>query len=246
MHIIGADAGNGVRLITVHIDQALEAIFLTAVKQPVDGALLVNFAVVGVEIVQEVVADDLFRLPLAAQCVCNKAQIILQRAITVYHPHKLHKAAHHVIFKVFVVTDGNNTVCIRLIDIVFAIIPCTACVGKAIIGGRVAAKHTAHSVGDKGAHIPAKVRFAHSHIFIFHFWGQFVLQAVNINKNAVQFFLVGFQLLKAFFTFASPNVIALSKVNVANIHHVGVFGNGLDKGVAGKVPRGFKGIPISF
>ena len=24
--------------------------------------------------------------------------------------------------------------------------------------------------------------------------------------------------------------------SVANIHHVGVFGNGLDKGVAGKVP----------
>ena len=91
MHIIGTDARNGIRLVAVQVNQALEAIFLTAVKQPVDGALLVNLAVVGIEIVQEVVADDLFRLPLAAQCVCNKAQIIFQRAVTVYHPHKLHK-----------------------------------------------------------------------------------------------------------------------------------------------------------
>ena len=246
MDIISTDTCNGIRLVAVQVNQALEAIFLTAVKQPVDGPLLVNFAVVGIEIVQEVVADDLLRLSFAAQCVCNKAQIIFQRAVTVYHPHKLHKAAHHVIFKVFVVTDGNNTVCIRLIDIVFAIIPCTACIRKTIIGGRVAAKHTAHSVGDKGAHIPAKVRFAHGHILIFYFRGQFILQAVNVNKNTVQFFFICFQLGKAFFTFASPNIIALSKVNVANIHHVGVFGNSLNKWVAGKVPRGFKGIPISF
>ena len=70
VNIIGTDARNGIRLVAVQVNQALEANFLTAVKQPVDGALLVNFAVVGVEIVQEVVADDLFRLPLAAQCVC--------------------------------------------------------------------------------------------------------------------------------------------------------------------------------
>ena len=78
MDIIGTDARNGVRLVAVQVNQALEAIFLTAVKQPVDGPLLVNFAVVGIEIVQEVVADDLFRLSFAAQCVCNKAQIIFQ------------------------------------------------------------------------------------------------------------------------------------------------------------------------
>lgn len=89
--IIGTDACNGIRLVAVQVDQALEAIFLTTVKQPVDGALLINLAVVGIEIVQEVVADDLLRLSFAAQCVCNKAQIIFQRAVTVYHPHKLHK-----------------------------------------------------------------------------------------------------------------------------------------------------------
>ena len=78
MHIIRTDTGDSVRLVAVQVNQALEAIFLPAVKQPVDGPLLVNLAVVGIEIVQEVVADDLFRLPLAAQCVCNKAQIIFQ------------------------------------------------------------------------------------------------------------------------------------------------------------------------
>lgn len=45
--IIGTDACNGIRLVAVQVNQALEAIFLTAVKQPVDGALLINLAVVG-------------------------------------------------------------------------------------------------------------------------------------------------------------------------------------------------------
>ena len=80
--IIGADARNGIRLVAVQVDQALEAIFLTAVKQPVDGALLINFAVVGIEIVQEVVADDLFRLAFAAKRLSDEQEIILQRAVT--------------------------------------------------------------------------------------------------------------------------------------------------------------------
>lgn len=49
VNIIGTDACNGIRLVAVQVDQALEAIFLTAVKQPVDGALLINLAVVGIE-----------------------------------------------------------------------------------------------------------------------------------------------------------------------------------------------------
>ena len=75
VNIIGTDARNGIRLVAVQVDQALEAIFLTAVKQPVDGPLLVNFAVVGIEIVQEVVADDLFRLTLAASAFAIKRRL---------------------------------------------------------------------------------------------------------------------------------------------------------------------------
>ena len=67
MHIIGTDTSNGVRLIAVHINQSLKTVLLAAVKQPVNRTFLVNFAVVGVEVIQEVVSDDLSRLTLAAQ-----------------------------------------------------------------------------------------------------------------------------------------------------------------------------------
>ena len=51
MYIVGADAGDGVRAVAVQVDQALEAVFLAGIEQPVNRALLVDFAVVGVEIV---------------------------------------------------------------------------------------------------------------------------------------------------------------------------------------------------
>lgn len=57
-HIVRADIGNGVRLIAVHIDERLEAALFAAVEQPIDGALLIDLQVVGVEVVQEVIAND--------------------------------------------------------------------------------------------------------------------------------------------------------------------------------------------
>lgn len=55
--IVGADAGDGIRLIAMHIDERLEAVFLAAVKEPVDGPLLVGLAVVGIEVIEEIAAD---------------------------------------------------------------------------------------------------------------------------------------------------------------------------------------------
>ena len=50
---------------------------------------------------------------------------------------------------------------------------------------RVAAKHTAHGIAEQALDVPLQVGFAYGHIFLFHFRGQFILQTVNINKNAV-------------------------------------------------------------
>ena len=53
----------------MHIDERLEAVLLAAVEQPVNRAFLINFAMVGVEAVQEVVPYNLTRRTFAAQSV---------------------------------------------------------------------------------------------------------------------------------------------------------------------------------
>ena len=56
------------------------AVLLAAVKQPVDGALLIDLAVAGKEILQEIVADDLTGgCPFVPQRFGDKVQIFLQR-----------------------------------------------------------------------------------------------------------------------------------------------------------------------
>ena len=49
----------------------------------------------------------------------------------------------------------------------------------------------------------------HGHVLICHIRRQFVLQAVNVNKNAVEFFFVLFELQKAVFAFLLPSSIFL-------------------------------------
>ena len=78
MDVVRADAGDGVRLVAVHVDQALEAVLLAAVEEPVDRSLLVDLQMVRIEIVEEVVSDDLAGRALAAQCVGDIFQILKQ------------------------------------------------------------------------------------------------------------------------------------------------------------------------
>lgn len=57
--IVVVDAAGGIGIPAVEVNQRLEAVFLAAVEHPVDGPLLVDFAVVRKEILQKLVADDL-------------------------------------------------------------------------------------------------------------------------------------------------------------------------------------------
>ena len=110
MHIIGTDTGNGVRLIAVHINQALEAVLLAAVKQPVYRAFLINLAVVGVEVIQEVIPNHILRLTLAAQCIGNEFQVFVQRILTIHYFYELHKTTDDVIFKILVIADIQSAI----------------------------------------------------------------------------------------------------------------------------------------
>ena len=99
MYIVGAQTGEKIALVTVHIAQRLEPVLLSAVKQPVDRALLIGFQMVSIEVIQEVAADHLAGRTLAAECVGNKLEVFFQRIIAVDLANKLHEASGNVIVK---------------------------------------------------------------------------------------------------------------------------------------------------
>ena len=182
------------------------------------------------EIVQEVVTDNLpAGAALIAKGFCDVIKVCFQRISTVHHLQPVAQARYDIIVQIFFIGDGDNIVGIReehfinhntLIAVcalqffsrnrsgavVQLICKCLqgirfTCKNQAILINRVAAKHTAHGIAEQALDIPLQIRLAHGHVFIFHFRGQLILQAVNINKNTVQLFLVGFQFVKTVITF---------------------------------------------
>ena len=227
MHIVGAQTGEKIALIAVHIAQRLETVLLAAVKEPVDRALLIGFQMVGIEVVQEVAADHLTGRTLTAERVGNKLEVFFQRIIAVDLADKLHKTPGNVIVKILIIADGDDIVAVRDDGFVLAGIPFTARIGKPVHIQRVPSEHTAHGIGDEGddlvahgadivaalhrfRHIVFTVKYAmHGHILVRHIRRQFVLQTVNVNKNAVEFFFVLFELLEALFALGLPSSIFL-------------------------------------
>ena len=110
VNVVGTHPGKKVALIAVHIDQSLEAILLAAVKEPVDRTLLIGFQVVGIEVIQEVAADDLTRRTLAVKRICDKLEVFFQRFLAVDGFDPLHKTSSNVIVKILVIADGDDIV----------------------------------------------------------------------------------------------------------------------------------------
>ena len=227
MHIVGAQTGEKIALIAVHIAQRLETVLFAAVKEPVDRTLLIGFQMVGIEVIQEVAADHLAGRTLAAERVGNKLEVFFQRIIAVDLADKLHEASGNVIVKILVIADGDDVVAVRDDGLVLAGIPVSARIGKSVHIQRVASKHTSHGIGDEGDNLIAhgadivaalhRLRYIvlavkhamHRHILVRHIWRQFVLQTVNVNENAVEFFFVLFELLEALFALGLPSSIFL-------------------------------------
>lgn len=74
MNVVRADAGDGVRLIVVHVDQALEVILLAAVEGPGDGPLLVDLQMVGIEVVQDINPSSFLGVPLPPKVPAKPAR----------------------------------------------------------------------------------------------------------------------------------------------------------------------------
>ena len=238
VHIVRADAGDGVRLVAVHVDQRLETVLLATVEQPVDGALLVNLQMIFVEVIQEVIPDDLAWGAFAAQRVRNEPQVFFQRVRAVDGLEPVDEHGHDVVGEILVIGDGQNAVLVRGVGDVLAGIPRAAGERQAGLVQRIAPHHAAHGVGNQAADVATEVCLAHGHVLVVHVGGQFVLQAVDVDENAVQLFLVGFQLGKAVGAGTLPVAPAVGK------EHVVLVDGGGDEGVALEVPGGFEGVPI--
>ena len=139
-------------------------------------------------------------------------------------------------------------------------VPVAAGVGKTGLIERIAAKDAAHSVGDQAADVTAKVCAADGDVLILDFRGQFVLQAVDVDEDAVEFFLVGFELGEAVIALTLPEHIAqfhragdFGALTMVVVRHDCADGGGIPqvmrpfyKRMLGKVPRGLEGVPVRF
>ena len=150
----------------------------------------------------------------------------------------------------------------RSLSFVFPIdfIKISTCKNKAGLIKRIAAKDAAHGVGDQAADVAGEVGAADGDVLILNFGGQLVLQAVDVDEDAVEFFLIGFELGKAVIALALPEHIAqlyragnFRALAVVVVRHGCADGRGIPqltrpfyKRMLGKVPRVFEGIPVGF
>ena len=213
--IVVVDAAGGVGIPAVEIDQRLEAVLFAAVEHPVDGALLVNLAMVCKEVLQEIIADD---FTAGVALVAHERKVFFQRRCAEYFLDEVYNTVHKVIFaEIFLIAQGNDIISHRLETRVFTGIPFAAGIGKTGPIQRVAAKDAADCVGEQAADVAAQIGFAHGDVLILDFGGQFVLQAVDVDEDAVEFFLVGFEFCKAVIALALPE-------HIAQFHRAGDFG----------------------
>ena len=214
VQVVDTQVADGIRRVAVQVNQCLEAVLLATVKQPVDRTLAgtgnrVNLAVILEEIVQEVIADDLpAGAALIAKGFCDVIKVCFQRISTIHHFQPVAQAGYNIIVQIFFISDGDNIVGIRNITLVFTAIPLAACISQSFHIQRVTAKHTAYGIAQQALDVPLQVSFAYRYILIFHFRGQLVLQTVNVDENAVQLFLISFQLFKTLLALALPQQIA--------------------------------------
>ena len=208
----------------MHVNKTLETVLLTAVEQPVDGALLIRLAVVLKEVLQKVAANHLARGSPAAKGLGNKREVLLEGLLAIHRAHKVDKVAHDVVVKVLVVGDGQHVIGIghkghmRGVGHLGQIVGnsgALVCQHQAIDIERIAAKHAAHGIAYErgnlvalGAHVLValvalrnlfcRIEDArHRDVLVLDLDGHLALHVVDLGKDPVELLLVGAKLLKA-------------------------------------------------
>jgi hypothetical protein len=178
-------------VIPVEVDEALESPLLAAGEQPVDRSLLIHRQVVLVEPCGEVAADRVSWLLAVsgAEAVSDELQVLLQVFLRLCHADELHDAVGGVIpdaplgFKQrddAVVIGPKGPVLAGVESLVAAV-----GVDQARFVEAVAAHHAANGVGKQPLDVLLPVGPVERDLVIRDFGGEFVLQAIGIDEEAV-------------------------------------------------------------
>ena len=175
--VVGADAAYGFRGVAVQVDQGTKGAFLAAAEEPVNGALLIGFDVVGDELVDEVAADAIEgRLArLEGEGIGDEVEVFGEGVGAKGDLDELDEAVDDVVIEVGLVGDGNDGVGISGELLVLAGVEGLPCVDEAGFVEGVAPHHAAHSVGDEGFDVALEVGAANGDLVVGDFGGEFVL-----------------------------------------------------------------------
>ena len=146
MNVVGADGGNGGFFPAVHIHKRLETVLFAGAEKPVNRPFLINFAMVGIETVQQITAYHLTGRTLAAKGICDEFQVFVKRVLAISFRHEIHDQPSEVGGQVIVVAYWQNVVLDGNYRLVFRAVPLTACVGKPLDIEGISAKPTAHGI----------------------------------------------------------------------------------------------------
>lgn len=118
--VVRPHTSEGVFIVAVEVDQRLEAVLLPGIKEPVDRTLLVTLAMVGVEVIEEVITDHLTGKPLAAgETISNEQEIIHKVLLAKGCGEPCTEAVYNIVLEVFIITNGNDGILVRMIGFIF-------------------------------------------------------------------------------------------------------------------------------
>ena len=212
MDVVGPDLSEQVGGVSVHVGDGLEAVLLARIEHPVNRALLVNLEMVGVEVLQEVLADDVAgRLALSSEGVGDEAKVCLKGLLAVCGFQELDGVGDDVVVaKVVLVGDGNDGVIVGhegwVWDAGEVVVAGAPLVGEdeSVLVERVASHHAAHGVGQKTPDLSLEVCLANGDVLVLDLDRNLSDHVVYLGEDAVELLLVCLETVEPLLALSLP------------------------------------------
>src|SRR5699024_3058145 len=105
---------------TMHINQSLKSILLSAIKEPINWTFLIDLTMILEKIVQEVVSNNFPTCrSLSTESISNKIKIGFHRIVTVYNSQKLTYTSNNVVIHIFLISNWDYVIFIGYESSVF-------------------------------------------------------------------------------------------------------------------------------
>ena len=258
--IVVEDDARRLRTVAVHIDERVEAP-LGRAEKPVDRAFFVAFDVVRVKLAEEVVADAVVPLVLDVQPLLDEAEVFLVLLRSEGRAQKGAEPFGDAVGEPVAVDDGDDVLLVRRKerprDATQIVVESLPLVGEDQAGfvQRISAEHAPDGIGDQLAHgvrqqqrlqlllalaraVPVVRVAGEGDLVQRHLGGQFVLEAVGVDEDAVVLLLKPLHLQRGL-----PPTGAKMPVRFLQ-RRPAMFGG--KQREDGEVPGNFVGVPVEF